>query len=62
MLTGSRVITDGWYGYDNLKALGYDHQPTVIRGDHEKIDAVLPMVILLLGVPRTQSANFVHDQ
>lgn len=30
----SHVITDGWQGYDNLKALGYDHEPVVLGGDH----------------------------
>jgi transposase-like protein len=53
VLTGSKVITDGWYGYDNLKALGYDHQPTVIGGDDEKIDAVLPMVHLVFSNLKT---------
>jgi len=53
VLPGSKVITDGWYGYDNLKDLGYDHQPTVIRGDHEKTDAVLPMVHLVFSNLKT---------
>lgn len=41
---GSFVVTDGWHGYDNLAALGYEHSPTVINGDHRKTDASLPMV------------------
>ena len=46
---GSIVVSDGWQGYNNLKALGYDHRPTVINGDHEKTDAVLPMVHLVFA-------------
>lgn len=53
VLPGSNVITDGWYGYDNLKALGYDHQPTIISGDHEKTDAVLPMVHIVFSNLKT---------
>jgi transposase-like protein len=53
VLSGSNVITDGWYGYDNLKALGYDHQPTIIRGDHEKTDVVLPMVHIVFSNLKT---------
>lgn len=53
VLPGSNVITDGWYGYDNLKSLGYDHQPTIIRGDHEKTDAVLPMVHIVFSNLKT---------
>jgi len=53
VLPGSNVVTDGWVGYDNLEALGYNHQPTVIGGDHEKTDAVLPMVHLVFSNLKT---------
>lgn len=50
---GSTIVTDGWQGYDNLKALGYNHLPTVIRGDHDLTDAVLPMVHLVFSNLKT---------
>ncbi len=53
VLPGSNVVTDGWVGYDNLEVLGYNHQPEVIRGDHEKTDAVLPMVHLVFSNLKT---------
>ena len=45
----STIVSDGWQGYDNLTTLGYKHRPTVISGDHEKTDAVLPMVHLVFS-------------
>lgn len=42
--SGAAVTTDGWRGYDNLGALGYDHRPVVTAGDPETIEASLPMV------------------
>lgn len=53
VLPGSNVVTDGWVGYDNLETLGYSHQSTVISGDHEKTDAVLPMVHLVFSNLKT---------
>ena len=50
---GSTIVTDGWQGYDNLTALGYNHQPTVIRGNHDLTDAVLPMVHLVFSNLKT---------
>ncbi len=41
---GAVVRTDGWTGYDDLKAMGYAHQPLVINGDPERIEAHLPMI------------------
>ncbi len=41
---GSHVITDGWEGYSGLSDLGYDHRPTVVGRDHEKLDKALPMI------------------
>ncbi len=45
----SHVITDGWQGYDNLKALGYDHEPVVLGGDPEKTEKALPMIHLIFS-------------
>jgi transposase-like protein len=41
---GAVVRTDGWRGYDDLAKLGYMHEPLVLDGDPERIDAHLPMV------------------
>jgi transposase-like protein len=53
VIPGSSIVTDGWGGYDNLKTLGYNHQPTVINGDHSKTDAALPMVHLVFSNLKT---------
>lgn len=45
----SHVITDGWQGYDNLEALGYDHEPVVLGGDHEKAEQALPLIHLVFS-------------
>lgn len=58
--TGSTIVSDGWQGYDNLTTLGYDHQPTVISGDHEKMDAVLPMVHLVFSNLKTWIGGTHH--
>ena len=50
---GSTIFTDGWSGYDNLTNLGYTHHATVINGDHEKTDLVLPMVHLVFSNLKT---------
>lgn len=47
--THSHVITDGWQGYDNLKTIGYAHQPAVLGGDPEKADKALPMIHLIFS-------------
>ena len=41
---GSVVVTDGWHGYDRLKANGYRHQAILLRGDAELALAQLPRV------------------
>lgn len=45
----SRVITDGWQGYDRLEAIGYDHAPVVLGGDPEKTEKALPMIHLIFS-------------
>ena len=57
---GSTIVSDGWQGYDNLTTLGYKHQPTVISGDHEKMDAVLPMVHLVFSNLKTWLGGTHH--
>lgn len=42
--SGSVVLTDGWHGYDRLKANGYRHQAILMRGDAELAIAQLPRV------------------
>jgi transposase-like protein/ribosomal protein L37AE/L43A len=41
---GSEVHTDGWHGYDRLKANGYRHRVTFLRGDPELAAEHLPRV------------------
>lgn len=41
---GTEVHTDGWHGYDRLKANGYRHCVTVLRGDAERAVTQLPRV------------------
>ena len=41
---GSEVHTDGWHGYDRLKAGGYRHRVTYLRGDAELAMEQLPRV------------------
>jgi transposase-like protein len=41
---GSRVHTDGWHGYDRVKANGYRHHVTFLRGEHELASELLPRV------------------
>jgi transposase-like protein len=45
----SRIVTDGWVGYDGLSALGYDHKPAVLGGDPEKAEQALPMIHLVFS-------------
>jgi transposase-like protein len=40
---GSVVHTDGWHGYDRVKAHGYRHRVTLLRGDPARAD-LLPRV------------------
>jgi transposase-like protein len=41
---GSLVHTDGWHGYDGLKAAGYGHRVTKLRGRHDLASTCLPRV------------------
>ncbi len=41
---GSVVHTDGWHGYDRLKANGYRHRVTLLRGDADVAIAQFPRV------------------
>jgi len=49
----SVIVSDGWQGYDNLTTFGYKHRPTVIGGDHQKTEAVLPMIHLVFSNLKT---------
>jgi transposase-like protein/ribosomal protein L37AE/L43A len=42
--SGSVVYTDGWHGYDRLKANGYRHRVTLVRGDADLSIAQFPRV------------------
>ena len=41
---GSVVHTDGWDGYTRLKANGYHHRVTYLRGEHALASELLPRV------------------
>ena len=41
---GAQVRTDGWAGYNGLKALGYKHKPKVIAGGRRSASEVMPRV------------------
>jgi transposase-like protein len=41
---GSLVHTDGWHGYDRLKATGYRHRVTLVRGHDALASTCLPRV------------------
>lgn len=45
----SHVVTDGWQGYDNFGAIGYEHEPVVLGGDPEKTEKALPMIHLVFS-------------
>ncbi len=50
---GSTVRTDGCPGYEELRALGYDHGPLVLGGDHAKAEAHLRMIHLVFSNLKT---------
>jgi hypothetical protein len=50
---GSIVRTDAFTGYASLKDLGYIHQPLALKGDHEKAEAHLPLVHLVISNLKT---------
>ena len=41
---GTHIHTDGWHGYDRLKANGYRHRVTYLRGHHALASELLPRV------------------
>lgn len=41
---GTEIHTDGWHGYDRLRANGYRHRVTYLRGQHELASERLPRV------------------
>ena len=47
---GAEVHTDGWHGYDHLKANGYRHRITFLRGDAELAMEQLPRVHLVVSL------------
>jgi len=45
----AHLTTDGWQGYDNLAAIGYDHQSIVLDGDPQKVEKALPIIHLVFS-------------
>ena len=50
---GSVVRTDGWKGYDYLRAFGYKHESVVLDHDAAKIDEHLPLVHVVFSNLKT---------
>lgn len=46
---GTTLVTDGWNGYDDLKHLGYKHEPVILGGDPKRAEAALPMIHLVFS-------------
>jgi transposase-like protein len=46
---GTTVTTDGWQGYDNLKALGYDHEQLTLGGNPTAVEVALPMIHIVFS-------------
>jgi hypothetical protein len=53
VLVGSTVRTDGYTGYNFLRAFGFKHEPLVLGGDADKTDEHLPMVHLVFSNLKT---------
>jgi hypothetical protein len=50
---GATIRTDAWPSYSALPVLGYDHEPVILNGDHEKADGHLPMIHLVFSNLKT---------
>jgi transposase-like protein len=59
---GATVITDGWHGYNELPALGYNHDPLTLAGDPEKAEAHLPMIHLVFSNLKTWILGTHHGR
>jgi len=44
---GSKIITDGWLGYNGVGKLGYEHEVRVIKGSGQQAHDLLPHVHLV---------------
>ena len=53
VVKGSKIRTDGWWGYLKLPDLGFRHDPLVLAGDPEKAEAHLPMIHLVFSNLKT---------
>ena len=49
VLPHSHITTDGWAGYSNLTALGYQHAAIALNGDMSKADQALPLIHLVFA-------------
>lgn len=43
------ITIDSWQGYDNLAAIGYDHQSIVLDGDPQNVEKALPIIHLVFS-------------
>lgn len=50
---GAVIRCDGWDGYNDLPALGYEHQKLILGGDREKVEAHQPMIHLVFSNLKT---------
>ena len=53
VLVGTTVRTDGWQGYNYLRAFGFKHEPLVLDGDPDKTDEHLPLVHIVFSNLKT---------
>jgi len=47
---GSLIHTDGWSGYDGLRAKGYLQEVTILKGKKETASELLPRVHRIVGL------------
>ncbi len=59
---GSLIRTDGFARYQCLPDLGYRHDPMVVSGDPEKLDAPLPMIHLVFSNLKTWILGTHHGR
>jgi hypothetical protein len=58
---GAVVRTDGWDSYNTLTQQGYMHDPMVLEGDPERMDAHLPMIHITFSNLKTWLQGTHHS-
>jgi len=60
VMPGTRIVTDDWSGYANLKKRGYDHYAIKELGDGDEAEAFLPTVHLVFANLKTWLIGVHH--